>query len=434
MNVSQGIDSHYRRNTLGLSASEALWGFGLPVLVESTFLQVFLKNLGASDSVIGLLPGLLSAGVGVFALLAALLTSHLRHKRRAVIITHVMASIPILLYGIALLLSGEAPGTVTLFLVFYSMFALMIGITLPVWQNFIVSIFSEKRVFRALSVMLITQIFCRFLGGLAIARFVETYSLSMISVGFCFITVGLLLFAGSFFFMIIREDHGDDWAPVSAHSPASLVLTIRDILHHRDFMLFQLGNIDIYACVTVITFYANYAVLFHGVDRAAAAGLFIAFIQGGAIASNVVLGWFNLLAIRSKYYFAKMCGLSAVILLVTVPCQPVFFLASLLIGLARGAQTIAYSPAVKMISGRKDATDYFSVTPLIMLPFSFGIPFSGGMFLEHSGFFGGSGYQALFAAMGVLIIISAFFIGRTRFDGKGREGYPHLGAEINPLE
>ena len=118
MNVPSGIDRHYKRNALGLSASEALWGFGLPVLVESTFLQVFLKNLGASDGIIGLLPGLLSAGVGVFALLAALFTSHLRDKRRAVIITHVLASLPIILYGIALLVRGDAPGAVALFLFF----------------------------------------------------------------------------------------------------------------------------------------------------------------------------------------------------------------------------------------------------------------------------------------------------------------------------
>jgi hypothetical protein len=109
-------------------------------------------------------------------------------------------------------------------------------------------------------------------------------------------------------------------------------------------------------------------------------------------------------------------------------------MASILIGLARGAQTIAYSPAVKMISGRKDATDYFSVTPLIMLPFSFGIPFSGGMFLEHAGLPGGSGYRTLFAAMGVLIIISAVFIRHTQFNGKDKNGIPALGPEINPVE
>ena len=91
--------------------------------------------------------------------------------------------------------------------------------------------------------MLITQIFCRFLGGLAIAKFVEAYSLSTISVGICFITVGILLFAGSFFFLITREDHGEDWAPVRAHSLASLAGTLREILRHRDFILFQLGDI-----------------------------------------------------------------------------------------------------------------------------------------------------------------------------------------------
>ena len=41
-------DRYYIRNVFGISAVEFLWGLGLPVVVESTFLQLFLKNLGAS--------------------------------------------------------------------------------------------------------------------------------------------------------------------------------------------------------------------------------------------------------------------------------------------------------------------------------------------------------------------------------------------------
>jgi len=431
---SHGIDRHYVRNTAGISAAEALWGLALPVLVESTFLQLFLKHLGASDVIVGLMPGLLSAGVGVFALLAALLTSHLPSKRRAVIITHISASVPILAFGLVLIAAGTTRGTVNIFIFFYALFALAIGVTLPVWQNFIVSIFTEGRMFRALSVMLITQITCRFLGGLILVKFVERYSFSDSSMGACFITVALLLFAGSFFFLLVREERTGDAAP--AHTVASLASAVRGILGNRDFVLFQLSNIDIFACVTVITFYASYAVECRGVDRAVAAGLFIALIQAGAVASNVLFGWFNLLAIKSKYFFAKSGGLSAVAILLAAPCLPGFLAASFLIGMARGVHNIAYSPAVKLISGRRDATDYFSVTPLLMLPFSFGIPFASGIFLNGMPGNAGCRYPILFAAMGVLVLASAVFLYFVEFGGKaGRvpEMTP-VGEEIAPLE
>ena len=62
------MDQYFRRNTFGISSVEFLWGLGMPVVVESTFLQLFLRNLGASNFLIGLIPTLFSGGVAVFAL------------------------------------------------------------------------------------------------------------------------------------------------------------------------------------------------------------------------------------------------------------------------------------------------------------------------------------------------------------------------------
>jgi len=58
----------------------------MPVVVESTFLQLFLRNLGASNFLIGLIPTLFSGGVAVFSLFAGTLTGHVEHKRPAVIL------------------------------------------------------------------------------------------------------------------------------------------------------------------------------------------------------------------------------------------------------------------------------------------------------------------------------------------------------------
>ena len=56
--MSAGVqkDRFFRQNVIGISSVEFLWGLGLPVVVESTFLQIFLKKLGASSFVIGLIP------------------------------------------------------------------------------------------------------------------------------------------------------------------------------------------------------------------------------------------------------------------------------------------------------------------------------------------------------------------------------------------
>jgi len=48
MSDQSDINRYYHRNVFGISAVEFLWGLGLPVVIESTFLQLFLKNMGAS--------------------------------------------------------------------------------------------------------------------------------------------------------------------------------------------------------------------------------------------------------------------------------------------------------------------------------------------------------------------------------------------------
>ena len=60
------IDTYYKRNVIGISGCEFLWGLGLPVVLESTFLQLFLKSLGASSFQIGLIPAFSFLGSSVF--------------------------------------------------------------------------------------------------------------------------------------------------------------------------------------------------------------------------------------------------------------------------------------------------------------------------------------------------------------------------------
>ena len=52
------MDQYFRRNTVGISSVEFFWGLGIPVVMESTFLQLFLRNLGANNFLIGLIPSL----------------------------------------------------------------------------------------------------------------------------------------------------------------------------------------------------------------------------------------------------------------------------------------------------------------------------------------------------------------------------------------
>ena len=57
-------DRYFRRNVFGVSVVEFLWGLGFPIVLESTFLQLFLKSLGASSLLTGEVSSRPCSGLG----------------------------------------------------------------------------------------------------------------------------------------------------------------------------------------------------------------------------------------------------------------------------------------------------------------------------------------------------------------------------------
>jgi MFS family permease len=132
----------FGRNTVGVSTVEFLWGLGMPVVIESTFLQLFLRNLGASSFLVGLIPTLFSAGLALVSPISGVLTAPLTRKRPAVVASHVAASLPILGLGVYLWFGGFTGSSLSVFFVAYALFSAGVGLLWPVWQNYLVRIFS----------------------------------------------------------------------------------------------------------------------------------------------------------------------------------------------------------------------------------------------------------------------------------------------------
>ncbi|MBN1533300.1 MAG: hypothetical protein JXA20_11600 [Spirochaetes bacterium] len=414
-------EGHFAVNAFGISAVEFFWGLGLPVVVESTFLQLFLEHIGASPRVIGLVPGVFAAGIALFSMTSSYLTTHLAMKRRAVVLAHMAASTPLIGFGAVLLAGGYGVNTVTLFLGFYLLYAMGIGVTLPVWQSFLVKIFSERMTVPGLSVMMVFQIAGRLLGSLVILKIVRAFAFSAVSAGASFLGIGLMFFASSLLFLLVRERDGEGRGDAASHNLRTLIAAFRDIVTQRNFILFMLSTLESYACISVISFYANYAVNCHDVDRGIAAGLFVACIYAGAITATLAFGWFDLLALKAKFIVSKLFAVAAVVLLLAAQGLPHFLAASLLLGCSRGISLLGFSPAVKRLSGRSDATDYFSLSPVLALPFSIGIPLLCGGFMERYAGNGGAAYRAMFAGLGLLVLLSLVFVSLADF-GSSRQG------------
>jgi predicted MFS family arabinose efflux permease len=407
------LDRTCRRNLFGISSVELLWGLGLPVVMESTFLQLFLRHLGASSFLIGLIPTLISAGVALFSLFSYFLTAHLERKRTAMVLVHVSAAIPVLAFGVTLVFTGIRASTLTVFLAAYALFSIGAGLMIPVWQNYLVKIFPEQRAIPAMAVMMIAQSAGRLAGSLFLVRIVERYSFSARGASLVFFTVGLLFLIGSFPFLFTVEEAG----PPASSPSRNIVRRLSAVLRNRNFLLFLGTDLEYFALTGVISFYANYATEFCGINPALASGLFVAFIYLGSVLANALLGWANLFSMRDKYLLTKSLALFGTLLLAFHSAPWVFYLASLLMGASRGTRSMVFAPAVKRLSGVPDATLYFAVAPILILPFSTALPLVDGAFLDRFAHLGSCSYRILFLAMGALSLGGMAFALRVPWSG-----------------
>jgi MFS family permease len=307
-----------------------------------------------------------------------------------------------------------------MFFITYIIFSISLGITIPVWQNFLVMLFSDRKTFPALSIMMTTQIGTRLIGSLIILKMVDRHDLSLHSASIVFILVGTVFLLGSLFFLVVKEIPLEKSKRRNAHTFQTLILAAKEILHNRNYIFFWLSSPEVSATITAISFYANYATEFYHITTAVAAGLFMAVIYGGATFTNIVFGWFDLFSIKTKFMISKASSAVALVMLLFARSLPEFLVASFLLGIARGVNQLAYSPAIKRLSGLADATDYFSLSQIIFLPFSFGIPFASGMLIDHFSSYGADSYRIIFAGLLGLVLIGIFFLWKTDFSGNSR--------------
>ncbi len=404
--MDQQKDLHFKRNVLGVSLVEFFWGLGFPIVLESTFLQLFLKHLGASSFAVGIVPSLLMAGIACFPLFSSYFARRVRMKMPLVLFLHLISALSILLFGLLLLWVKQSTSVLPLFFVSYSVFSVCMGLTIPIWLNYVVRIFSESKSVPGLGYMMLAQNVGKVIASFFIMNIVEKYSFSSGSTAWVFIATGLVFVIGSLCFIITREvaDEVDgirDSLSFFAHTGSSFA----EILSNRRFLVFlAAADLEFIVIITSLSFYANYATHYFDVPVAVAAGLFVACIYAGSITVNIFLGALNYLDLKEKFVLSKIVTLLLLCLLMFFPGDAVFFLVSYMLGFGRATRNMVYPPSVKQFAARSDATSYFALAPILTLPVTAGYPLLFGTMLDRLAGLGQQSYQILFGLSALLAL------------------------------
>lgn len=413
-------NAHYKRNVFGVSAVEFFWGLGFPVVLESTFLQLFLKHLGASSFAIGAVPSLFVFGISFFPLFSSYFSRRHRLKKPLVLLLHMVSGLSILIFGLTLLLISNSENILPLFFASYALFSICVGLTFPIWLNYLVRIFSETKTVPALGFMLLSQNIGKVISSFFILKVVDNYAFSLDSSACIFIITGLVFIVGSLFFIFTREiADSDDPEPDGLSFVRHTGKSFSEIIGNRRFLMFLAADLDFYVIITVLSFYANYATGFFEVPVAIAAGLFVACIYAGSITVNIFLGTMNLLGLKQKFVLSKCITFLLLLLLTFFPGYVMFFLISYMLGFVRAIRSMVYPVFVKKISGKTDATPYFALAPIFTLPVGMGFPLVFGRMLDYLSFLQEDAYRILFGFSAVFILVTLYFTFQLDY-----EGYP----------
>lgn len=401
---------------MGVSAVEFFWGLGFPIVMESTFLQLFLKNLGASGFAIGIVPALFVFGISTFPLVSSYLTRNSHFKRSFVAFLHVASGLSIFVFGVILLFLGQSDAVLPLFFASYTVFSLCMGLTIPVWLNYLVQIFSESKTVPGLGYMMLTQNIGKIISSLFILKVVADFGFSLHSSAWVFIATGAIFIIGSFFFFLTKEladphEQVRDNNSFFNHTRRS----VQEILANRRFLVFLAADLDFYVILTVLSFYATYATGFFNIPSAVAAGAFVTCIYSGSITVNIFLGAMNLLSLKQKLILSKTVTLTLLLLLIFLPGPISFFIISFLLGFVRAIRNMVYPPSVKKFAARTDATPYFALAPILTIPVGSGIPLLFGKMLDYLAYMGADAYRLLFACAALFVLVTLYFSLKTDY-------------------
>ena len=143
------IEEYHNWNFALNIASGGFDNFGMSLVGTMTVLPAFLTLFTRSNFIIGLLPALFVFFWTFPQILTAFYTSHFRQKKNIIVFLRTAYALPWLILSILLILSVLKPGSsgsLVIFFVFLSLFALLGGFVIPAWTSFISKlIFSNVR-------------------------------------------------------------------------------------------------------------------------------------------------------------------------------------------------------------------------------------------------------------------------------------------------
>ena len=384
---------------------EIFWGVALALISVAAILPVFLAHLGASNAVLGAIPLVWTLATNLSGVFASYFTGHLPLRKGAVFWFHILAGIPWVLAAAWFGLAGRHGGAtdIAVFLTLWGGAWAFMGLTIPVWINFIGKVTRPELRARSFGIIFFFQTLMGVVGGWVANRilagslpFPQNYAVG-------FLVAGICMSAGAFFFLPVAEDPGATQARGEAWE--TVVRHVREVLADK-------GGVRTYLAIMIlsvggwllISYYPVFAEKRFGLSMRDSA-VFTAVFMAGQMFGSVVTG-----IVGDRFGYAKvsvvaMCALTAGFLLAIWGATPVYYYATAFVaGLYIVSDRLALFNLSMAFSPHDDNTAYLGAIPALTAPILAVAAGSAGMFIDRFGFLNVA-YVGLVLAAGALYLV-----------------------------
>ena len=132
------LKEHYQNQNFNI-IHEFFWGFGTAFHTVYAVVPLFLKKLGAPEAIAVSSTGMFSVLVAIPMLITAALTRNIVSLKKAVIYVHCLILIVSFFMGYVFCFSslGVSPNAWKIYLLFFLLYGLSVGIIVPIWADFL---------------------------------------------------------------------------------------------------------------------------------------------------------------------------------------------------------------------------------------------------------------------------------------------------------
>lgn len=389
-------ERHYVRNLALLTAVETGWGFGMAFGFSASFIQLVMRQYGASDTQIGFLAA--QWGFSTFPMvLAGYFTGHLRRKKSVVVWGHYLCVIPVALLAAAVALVPSNSAKIWCILAAEYAFGLSVGVLIPIWLTFMGKVMPPKKMGSGFGVTFFFQTLAGAGAGQLAAWILVRWPGNVAA---CIGITAVVMAVANVFFLPVREPETE-----AAPRPAAFLPFLRELFGqlrtHPQMRALLAAELLFCAQYGIVGFYAARAADFGG--NAATGATFTSVVAIAQAFSALLGGWLvdrigpkpvlaaGRLAVAVAAVFAwRATGIGALI--------P----AALCVGAFWGVRSSAGFAMFREVSGREEVTSLYGLFTLVVAPFAAAVPLVAGWGLSRHHW----GAPGLFAVCGALVLVS----------------------------